>query len=208
MIVSAARPRACCRRSEPGARTKSRSRAYIPPPPPPPPGRGSEIGSGKAGPFVDARWRHSSIASASPGPLYQKSMRPSVCTLRSWAPVTWVLHALHRLHARSCAGVFASEAQLDTSSERTPAVRARDMEARRRRSGDRHSMVASPLEPLRSPQSSSAPGRRGGRTQHGSGAVGQRGGCESGVGPLSVEAPQRGQCFHSGSRCDWQDRHV
>ena len=48
---------------------------------------------------------------ASDVPLYQKEMRPSGCTLLSSAPVTSWRQVVHRLRARSWAGVSASEAQ-------------------------------------------------------------------------------------------------
>src|SRR5436190_17648354 len=39
-------------------------------------------------------------------PLAQKLIRPSSCTFRISAPGTWLRHAVQRLHASSCAGVF------------------------------------------------------------------------------------------------------
>jgi len=42
-------------------------------------------------------------------PLAQKLIRPSSCTLRISTPGTWLRHAVQRLHASSCAGVFIVE---------------------------------------------------------------------------------------------------
>src|SRR5437773_4380691 len=39
-------------------------------------------------------------------PLAQKLIRPSSCTFRISVPGTWLRHAVQRLHASSCAGVF------------------------------------------------------------------------------------------------------
>jgi len=91
------------------------------------------------------------MAWPSPAPLYQKEMRPSNCTVWSSVPVACVWQAVQRLQAKSCAGVFASEAQPAASNERAAAVTISEVGPRHWLSGDRWLMTGDKSSPKACP---------------------------------------------------------
>src|SRR5258705_13072853 len=73
-------------------------------------------------------------------------MRPSNCTVLISVPVTWLWQILQRLHATSCAGVFANEAHPAASNDRAVVAMTSAVVARRWWGRQSIVMLRSPVE--------------------------------------------------------------